>query len=175
MTRIYRVTTVLKGKTKKPGSISLILTLTQSRGCADLCKRAEVTHTTERQSRPTGSLSPGAPLSLHATPKKQDPETPINERILTLVTTLSERVKHLEAKLDGLEPRKRDFPIESGHSPQSSRPISPSRPFKQAKTSQSEGVKAIPHLETEVIGPAENESGSVQNSSDAEIEDAATG
>jgi len=55
-------------------------------------------------SRPAHSLSPNFSLS----PRRSDADSPISERILSLVTTLSERVQHLESRLEGgSEPKKR--------------------------------------------------------------------
>ncbi|PVH71544.1 hypothetical protein DL98DRAFT_503508, partial [Cadophora sp. DSE1049] len=77
------------------------------RGTAHLCRRADVTHAVERR-RPSVSLSPGTP-NLVAVPARREPsiEVSINERILSLVTSLSDRVKHLESKLDERTTRKR--------------------------------------------------------------------
>lgn len=140
------------------------------RGSAHLCRRAEVTHTVER--RPSGlahSVSPRASYSSPTAPRRGDAEAPINERILSLVTTLSERVKHLESKIDDFEPRKRssvDEPVEYQDFP--------TRPIKQARMSQSEPVQTIQHIQHDDVIQGENESSSAQNSSDAEAEDAAT-
>lgn len=122
---------------------------------------------------PSKSLSPGvAGFQGPVVPIRQDVEAPINERILSLVTTLSERVKHLESKLDGLEPRKRsatDDPTNDSSGPL----ISPIRPFKQARVSQSEIPQAVSDLREDELAPAEVESISGQNSSDEaqEVED----
>jgi secreted Zn-dependent insulinase-like peptidase len=100
------------------------------------------------------------------TPRRGDGEAPINERILGLVATLSERVKHLESKLDGFEARKRPVLEELAQ-------YLPARPFKQARMSQSD-VVGVQNLQNYEIAPAENDSSTGQNSSDAEAEDAAT-
>ena len=141
----------------------------RNRGSAHLCRRAEVTHTVERRSSGLAhSVSPEASYS-SPTAARRDGEAPINERILSLVTTLSERVKHLEAKIDDFPSRKRssvDEPVELRDFQ--------TRPFKQARTSHSshsEPVQPIPQDDF-VIG--ENQSSPLQNSSDAEAEDAAT-
>lgn len=84
------------------------------------------------------------------------------------MTTLSERVKHLETKLDGVEAGKHFSP--SGTVNDVSEP---SRPLKRAKTSQPEMSQAILNLRDDELAPAENESNSGQNSSD-EVEEAAT-
>lgn len=92
-------------------------------------------------------------------------EAPINERILSLVTALSERVKNLEAKLDNTEPAKRVF--FDGQEAEAST----HRPLKQQRTSH---MEAIPSGQSEQAVHAEPDNSSIQNSSDAEAEDAAT-
>jgi len=47
--------------------------------------------------RPAHSLSPNVSFS----PRRSDADSPISERILSLMTTLSERVQHLESRLEG--------------------------------------------------------------------------
>lgn len=133
-----------------------------------------MTHTVERRgSGLAHSVSPAASYPSLVTSRRGDGEAPIHERILSLVTTLSERVKHLEAKIDGFEPRKRR--------PSLSEPIEfeevqdlPTRPFKQVKTSQSGKVQSVESIPNDDINDGEIESSSVQISSDAEAEDAAT-
>ena len=126
-----------------------------------------MTHTIERRhSVLAHPVSPEAVYSSPPAPRGEDAEASINERILSLVTTLSERVKHLEAKLDDLPPRKRSSVDEAVELAEF-----PTRPSKQARISHSEPVHAIPHDD---LVNGENESSSVQNSSDAEAEDAAT-
>ena len=133
-----------------------------------------MTHSgSERQTfGPSESLSPGvAGIQAAVVPIRQD-EVPINERILNLVTILSERVKHLESKLDGLEPRKRsatDDPTNDSSGPL----ISPIRPLKQTRISQSEVPQVVSDLREDELAPTEIESISGQNSSDEaqEVED----
>ena len=126
-----------------------------------------------RTNGPSKSLSLGvAGFQAPIVPIRKDVETPINERILSLVTTLSERVKHLESKLDGLEPRKRS----ATDDPTNDSPgllISPIRPLKQARTSQSKIPQVDSDLREDELAPAEVESVSDQNSSDEaqEVED----
>lgn len=119
-------------------------------------------------------MSPGiAGFQTPVVPKRQELGAPTNEKILSLVTTLSERVRHLESKLDGLEPRKRSATDES---------IDPSpgalisRPSKQPRISQSEIPEIVSNRREDELVLAEVESISGQNSSDEaqEVEDAAT-
>lgn len=146
-------------------------------GAAESCRRAEVTHLADRAPRQNHPISPSASFSVAPGPAKVEGESTINERILSLVTTLSERVQHLEAKIEGGLVRKRGLTDDSAEGQISVRssPGGPlGRPFKQARltplgTPQSELRQGT----DEFIRP-ENESGSVQNSSDAEVEDAAT-
>jgi hypothetical protein len=103
-------------------------------------------------------------------------ESPISERILSLVATLSERVKKLESKFVGVEGRKRYAPDE----PPAEIPDSPGtstlpqeRPTKQARLHEAETSQAVSTVQiTETV--AENQSSLGQNTSDAEAEDAAT-
>jgi hypothetical protein len=131
-----------------------------------------VTHSVDRQSslaaRP---LSPNASVS----PKQADADTPVNERFLRLVTTLSERVMHLENKLnDSLEPRKRpttehlnDDPVDLQRSP-------PTRPSKQARLTPFESARTEQQPQNDEGIRRGNEAASGQHSPDAEAEDAAT-
>lgn len=151
-------------------SAKLILT-SVNRGFAHLCKRADITHSAgERRSyHPSKSVSPRSPgYQESVAPVRQDNDSPINERILSLVTALSERVKHLETKLDGVEPRSLSAPT-GGVNDVSE----PSQPPKRAKTSQPEISQVILNLRDDELAPAETESNSGQNSSD-EVEEAAT-
>jgi hypothetical protein len=87
------------------------------------------------------------------------------------VTALSDRVKHLETKLDDFEPRKRSAP--DGAFNDAYKPISSSsaRPLKQTKLSQPEVSQAVVSLREDQKAPAEVDS---NQNSDAEAEDAAT-
>lgn len=101
---------------------------------------------------------------------------PVNERILSLVTTLSERVKSLESKLEGVEIRKRsapeERPIEVSNSPGTT-PVSIERPAKQVRIDDTEISQDVPTSQNiEVL--AENYSNVGQHGSDVEAEDAAT-
>lgn len=117
-------------------------------------------------------MSPSvAAFQTPSAPIRQDIDSPINERILSLVTTLSERVKHLETKLDALEPRKR--PPQDGNDAAASI-TSLARPLKQAKVSHPEISQAVVNPQESELAPVEVESDCGQNSSDAEAEDAAT-
>ena len=117
-------------------------------------------------------MSPGHDFQSPLVPRRQHAESPISERILGLIATLSERVKHLETKLDSLETLKR--PASDG--PVGNDSIAHGRPPKQARITQSDTPRAILSLRDDELAPAENDSNSVQNSSDEEdaAKDAAT-
>lgn len=119
-------------------------------------------------------LSPGAPVLRPA-----DGDSTINEKILNLVTTLSERVKQLESKLDVVQPSKRFVPeqsssdfldddvhihLEQGRPAKRARSVMPSIP-RSFSNGKEVGV---------ATDNADNDSSTGQNSSDAEAEDAAT-
>ena len=132
-------------------------------------------HSVERQ-HPSHSLFPGASdLASALVPARTDRtvEVPLNEQIPNLVTTLSERVKQLESKLDRIEPRKRAAPSGGDDGQTIPSLTEHHRPTKQARAHQIEVSRALPA--TQISEPeAENDSSSGQNSSDAEAEDAAT-
>jgi hypothetical protein len=89
---------------------------------------------------------------------RHDAEAPVNERILSLVTTLSERVQHLESKLDGLGPRKRlasEFPNNETSSESSVRPLK-----QQSRRLELEAPPIDPRLRQDEVDASE------QNSSD---------
>ncbi|KAH7393562.1 hypothetical protein BKA64DRAFT_90903 [Cadophora sp. MPI-SDFR-AT-0126] len=145
------------------------------RGTAHLCRRADVTHTVERR-RPSVSLSPGAhnPLVI---PARREPsaEASINERILSLVTSLSDRVKHLESKLDGEATRKKhsvDRLVDPAQE-HGSTSVQLERARKRARVHRSD-ERHDDQRSHERDFLAENDSTSGQNGSDAEVEDAAT-
>ncbi|KAG4436127.1 hypothetical protein IFR05_008406 [Cadophora sp. M221] len=146
------------------------------RGTAHLCRRADVTHTVERR-RLSVSLSPGTPNPVAApAPRERSAEPSISERILTLVTSLSDRVKHLESKLDAGTTRKRtvvDRPDEPSEDPGPTSLQRLERAPKRARIHHADGRQGIPatHDHETVI---ENDLTSGQNGSDAEVEDAAT-
>lgn len=125
------------------------------------------------------SLSPGVselPSALVPREPRATEYDPVNERILGLVTTLSERVKTLESKLEGVESRKRPAPegrlIEVFNSPGTS-PLPIERPAKQARIHDAEISQDLSTAQNvEVL--AENNSSVGQHGSDAEAEDAAT-
>ena len=100
---------------------------------------------------------------------RQDVDSAISERVLSLVTTLSDRVKQLETKIDHFEPQKR--PVEGGFNDGSELLLG--RPLKQTKISQPETSQTVLNLREDDLVHAEAESNSGQNS-DAEAEDAAT-
>lgn len=120
-------------------------------------------------SPPGVSGSPGFPNPLVSRRAAPEVESPINERILELVTTLSERVQRLEAGLDRLEPRKRPATNEAVDDQEGFHSTSSVRPVKQARVT--EGFSGI---QSDDAIPPENDGSSGQNSSDAEAEDAAT-
>ena len=76
-----------------------------------MCRRTDVTYSLERQAnRPSQPLSPGAselPTLLMSSGAGAGFEPLTNESVLNLLGALAERVKHLETRIDGLEPRKR--------------------------------------------------------------------
>lgn len=134
-----------------------------------------MTHTVERR-RPSVSLSPRTPNPV-AVPARREPsaEASINERILSLVTSLSDRVKHLESKLDGEVTRKRHAVERPAEILEDYRPSSTQgeRAPKRARIHRSDerqGVRGSHERDLLV----ENDSTSGQNGSDAEVEDAAT-
>ncbi|KAK0116426.1 hypothetical protein ONS95_013445 [Cadophora gregata] len=110
-------------------------------------------------------------------PARREPsaEASINERILSLVTSLSDRVKHLESKFDRDATLKRyvaDGPVESFEEHgSSSTPLE--RAAKRARIHDSDERQSIQRIHEE-ISLTENDSTSGQNGSDAEVEDAAT-
>jgi hypothetical protein len=102
-------------------------------------------------------------------------EVSLNEQILNLVTTLSDRVKQLESKLDYIEPRKRPTPIEQDDAQTIPSLTEHLRPAKKARVHQIEAPRNLPVIQDIVPeAEAEHDSSSGQNGSDAEAEDAAT-
>ena len=142
-----------------------------TRGAAHLCRRADVTHSVgeRRTVRPSESLSPTVAFQTPTAPGRQEVDAPINERILSLVTTLAERVKNLETKLDGSGPRKR--PADGAFNELLI--SSADRPLKQTRISQPEASQADVTVREDELMHAETDSNSRRNS-DAEAEDAAT-
>ncbi|KAH8683084.1 hypothetical protein BGZ60DRAFT_210942 [Tricladium varicosporioides] len=147
----------------------------EKRGIAHLCKLAEVTPVVERRMpRPPASVfSPGAaeaaPVAAGSTV-----DVSLNEKILSLVTTLSDRVKQLEVKLDGLQPKKRRAPEDINE--QDEEPtvdISQKRSSKLPRTSVPGRPEPISHL-AESENLPDNDSGRTSQEFDAEAEDAAT-
>ena len=132
-------------------------------------------HSAERH-RPSHSLSPAASeLASALVPAGRDRrvEVPLNEQILNLVTTLSERVKQLESKLDNVEPRKRPTPIGQDDGQTIPSLTEHLRPAKKARVHQIEAARSLPA--TKNSDPeAAHDSSSGQNGEDAEAEDAAT-
>lgn len=116
-------------------------------------------------------LSPSASVLRPA-----DGDSTINERILNLVTTLSERVKQLESKLDGVQNSKRSAPQQPANA--FTDDVIPThlehgRPAKRARSL----LPSIPRSSSngnEVYFTADDDSSTGQNGSDAEVEDAAT-
>jgi hypothetical protein len=142
--------------------------LTISRGCAHLCRLADVAHSVETR-RSSVSMSPGRTGS-----KSTAGESVINEKILTLVTTLSDRVKLLESKLDTtVHQRKRSAPDSPPEVVEGHESSKLERPPKQARHLLSEppGQASNSHERENTI---ENDLSAGQNGSDAEAEDAAT-
>ncbi|RDW62294.1 hypothetical protein BP6252_11727 [Coleophoma cylindrospora] len=154
-------------------------TMQELQGTADLCHRADNANSAENvQSSNLSSPGPFRGLSVPRTGNSAG--APINERILTLVNTLSDRVQNLEASIQRLEPRKRqaseDLEVQAAEGQgfresESSSQLTVSRPTKYARTLPIKDVKTAVRREEEGI---ENESSSGQNASDAEVEDAAT-
>ncbi len=140
-----------------------------------MCRRAEVTHTD--RNRPLHSMSPGASdTSLTFLRPPRLAETPINEKILSLVTTLSERVKQLEAKLDPPSPRKRaSYDGIGAPSEPSAATSGPSdRPPKRVRVHEIiDSSHSSPTARERQLHVDDN-SASSHNGSDAEVEDAAT-
>ncbi|KAH6684399.1 hypothetical protein B0J14DRAFT_11637 [Halenospora varia] len=146
----------------------------EKRGIAHLCKLAEVTPVVERRMPCPPSLvfSPGA-AEAAPVPAGSTIDVSLNEKILSLVTTLSDRVKHLETKLDGLQPRKRRAAEEiDERDEERAVDVSQKRHSKLPRTAAPERPEAS--------HPGENEPSTENNSSrtsrefDAEAEDAAT-
>jgi hypothetical protein len=134
-----------------------------------------VAHSVERH-RPSHSLSPAASeLASALVPAGRDRrvEVPLNEQILNLVTTLSERVKQLESKLVYVEPRKRPTPTGQDDGQTIPSLTEYLRPAKKARVHQIEAARSLPATKSSEP-EAEHNSSSGQNSSDAEAENAAT-
>src|SRR5947209_4916317 len=85
-------------------TLMFILTLTMYRGTAHTCRRADITDTQAiNKQRAQRSTSPG--LANLQSPTQGGPlgEPAWNERLLSLVSTLSDRVQKLESKIDGAQ------------------------------------------------------------------------
>lgn len=146
-------------------------------GTGHTCRRADVSDNVNNKSRTQNSNSPGALTQQSSAQGASFTEPPINERLLSLVTTLSDRVQRLEEKIDGnqrrlqFSPENVDpslFPLGTGT--QSSNQLE--RPSKRPRIETNDTISAIPSLSKENVRPDENESG--PTGSDAEVEDAAT-
>lgn len=103
-------------------------------------------------------------------------DSSLNERLLGLVTRLSNRVEHLEARLDKIGPEKRPLPqedeidcLEEDVSPS----LSTRRRSKQPRISQHEMCRVLPNTEN---SERQKETGTKPSlpELDAEVEDAAT-
>jgi hypothetical protein len=98
----------------------------------------------------------------------------LNERMLGLVTDLSDRVKHLEEKLDNQGSGKRSLPPEESADNESEHNSFPAkRPPKQQRVSEGEASPVIPgiHRTDENTGSTSDYEQPIFN---AEVEDAAT-
>jgi hypothetical protein len=144
------------------------LTLTLHRGIAETCRRADITDTVKQ--RPRKSISPGLQSPDQSGSFR---ELLLNERLLSLVTSLSDRVQRLEAKVDGAQ-----TPIQFNSAnldPSLSQDLRSSsqleRPAKRARIQPDETVHLPTLNKNDQI--AEDDSAE-QNDSDAEVEDAAT-
>ncbi|TVY85176.1 putative transcription factor lepB [Lachnellula suecica] len=147
------------------------------RGAAHLCRRADVIHSVERQTpHMLHTLSPTSSGNVPVT-MGNSIEPVLNEKVLGLVTSLSDRVNHLEEKLDALGPGKRSFHPDEGdgfllglETPSSS---SIRRPQKQSKISREE-MSHVSHSARHSEVNGESDYNSSQPAFDPEVEDAAT-
>ncbi|TVY25390.1 hypothetical protein LHYA1_G003729 [Lachnellula hyalina] len=144
-----------------------------SRGSAQWCRLADMTHTVERQaSHPSDHPSTGGPEAIG-----NSMDSTLNERLLGLVTRLSNRVEHLEARLDTTGPEKRPLPQEEGIDDRiedESLSFSTRRPSKQRRISQKETCRVPPNIEDNSEPQKETGIKPSLPELDAEVEDAAT-
>ncbi|CZR59277.1 uncharacterized protein PAC_09169 [Phialocephala subalpina] len=146
----------------------------EKRGSAHTCRRAEVGEIIGKQ-RTRRSASPGI-ADMPSSPARRGStlDPPINERLLSLVTTLSDRVQRLEAKIDGAQVSK-DLATDEIEIPLNQYDTSSTqleRPAKRVRVHE-ETVQPSSSLQ-ENTPLEEDDSGSGPNASDAEVEDAAT-
>ncbi|TVY19089.1 putative transcription factor lepB [Lachnellula arida] len=143
-----------------------------SRGSAQWCRLANVAHAVERQaSHPSAYPPPGGSEAIG-----DSMDSTLNERLLGLVTRLSNRVEHLEARMDTIGPEKRPLPqddevdcLEEDVSPS----LSTRRRSKQPRISQNEMCRVLTNTED---SERQKETGIKPSlpELDAEVEDAAT-
>lgn len=143
------------------------------RGSAHTCRRADVTDTVDRQRKSTSPRLGKLPTNPARRSSTVEPH--ISETLLSLMTTLSDKVQRLEAKIDKIQLPKgsdtNDFNATLG---QNSAPSSQSeRPTKRARLRHEEATQISSTLR-ENVGPEEHDSELRENASDAEVEDAAT-
>ena len=131
-----------------------------------MCRLADVTPSVEGQPcRPS--------ISVPTTGNSID--SPLSERILGLVTSLSDRVKHMEAKLDTLRPGKRPLSQEDDSNlpeQDTSSSLSTRRPPKQPRISKEKMTRVSVNTEASVL-QADTETNPGVPEFDAEVEDAA--
>ncbi|KAF8865789.1 hypothetical protein BDZ45DRAFT_374890 [Acephala macrosclerotiorum] len=144
----------------------------EKRGSAHTCRRAEAGEIIGKQ-RTRKSASPGL-VDLPSSPARRGStlDPPITERLLSLVTTLSDRVQRLEARIDGAQ-APTTFPTNEIRTPQDQNAASSSqleRPAKRVRVHDTARALSL----RDNVPPDEVDSEPGQNASDAEVEDAAT-
>ncbi|KUJ19815.1 uncharacterized protein LY89DRAFT_731066 [Mollisia scopiformis] len=140
----------------------------EKRGTAHTCRRADVTDTINKRTRK--STSPG--FSSSPAPRGSTVEPTINERLVSLVTALSGRVQRLEAKIDGTQATQATQAWGPSDSEQLIA-LMDQHVAKRARLHLAETIQT-PSALHENVRAEEDDSGSGQNASDAEVEDAAT-
>ncbi|KAL3422669.1 C6 zinc finger domain-containing protein [Phlyctema vagabunda] len=157
------------------------VTYTISRGTAHLCRRADTVLTTAAERPPPSQSDPSVTLDRSPLAPGEHSEPSVSEKILSLVSTLADRVQDVEATLRRLDtyPRKRSAPDDSDFSAQASRSANPSdstppdpafKPIKYARTGSLE--KSTP--ENQRVEETSDHDSAGQAVSDPEAEDAAT-
>ncbi|TVY49520.1 hypothetical protein LOCC1_G000309 [Lachnellula occidentalis] len=163
-----RVTKRVQGSAENPRTTAKI-----NMGSAQWCRLADITHAVgEKASHPSEPLSTGGSEAIG-----HSMDSTLSERLLSLVTRLSNKVEHLEARLDTIGPGKRSLPqedeidcLEEDEPPL----LSTRRRPKQPRISQKEMCR-VPHNTREDSEP-QKETGPKPSLAepDAEVEDAAT-
>lgn len=142
------------------------------RGTAAACRRAEVTDSVNRQHTITSTSPRLASLLTNSNHRASDLETPVDERVLTLIEALSNRVKTLEAEVDNVKMHSSNTINQTDPALETS-PVSTyrdERPTKRVKLSHNES--AIAPSSDVALNSYEPRSG--ENASDHDVEDAAT-